>query len=321
MKVSVIIPTYNRPKRVSKTLDALAAQTLPHNEYEVILVDDGSDVSLHSIAERNDPFFLHILRQKNSGATLARNHGASKSHGELLVFIDDDIRLHPTTLARLAEVLSENLRSVVMGALILPTELQTSPFAKLQSGHVVDDRIEKVHWSETMTGLLALRAIDFEEIKRFRDPTGGWPNWDDVDFGYRADAIGFDLLRCYDAVAEHWDYSIANVQEMGQRYQRAAASAVRLFERYPRMIQEMPMFNDKLPISWRQDSLTLIVRKLFRPILSSPIAMSLLSRLITFCERRTPRPNLLEPLYRWLIGGYIYQGWRTGLANRRQLGY
>ena len=98
MNVSVVIPTFNRPKKISKTLDALKQQTYPSNQFEVIVVDDGSEVQLDIFADRDDPFFLHCLRQKNSGATVARNFGASKSRGEFLVFMDDDIHLLPDTL-------------------------------------------------------------------------------------------------------------------------------------------------------------------------------------------------------------------------------
>ena len=315
MKVSVIIPTFNRPKPLTKTLDALTDQTFPHDQFEVIVVDDGSTKSLVPIKKRTDPFSLHVVHQQNSGATIARNYGASKSSGEFLIFMDDDIRLLPNTLARLIEVLSNSTRSIVMGALVLPVELQTTAFSKLQSGHVVDSAVQLVHWSETMTGLLAIRAADFVTIDQFHDPTGGWPNWDDVDFGYRSDAAGFKLLRCHDAVAEHWDYSIADVDEMGRRYHRAAQSAVRLFQSYPRMVGAIPMFDDKLPITWRQDSWKLIARKLIRPISSTNLVMSLIRLLLHFCETLLPSPRILTPLYRWIIGSYIYTGYRTALRE------
>lgn len=42
-----------------------------------------------------------------------------------------------------------------------------------------------------MTGLIAIKKSDFFGLGMFQDPTGGWPNWDDVDFGYRAVKVGF----------------------------------------------------------------------------------------------------------------------------------
>lgn len=89
--VSVVVPTHNRPERLRTCLAALSAQDLPRDEYEVIVVDDGSSMPLDGIAEPFRPNVrLTLLRQQNAGPAAARNAGALRAAGALLAFTDDD---------------------------------------------------------------------------------------------------------------------------------------------------------------------------------------------------------------------------------------
>lgn len=73
IKVSVVIPTYNREKEIMKCLESVINQTYP--PYEVIVVDDGSsDNTIQKIEELNCSK-VRILRQNHRGAQAARNYG------------------------------------------------------------------------------------------------------------------------------------------------------------------------------------------------------------------------------------------------------
>jgi GT2 family glycosyltransferase len=148
-----------------------------------------------------------------------------------------------------------------------------------------------------------------------QDPTGGWPNWDDVDFGYRSHLAGFQLVRVADAVGEHWDYSLSSMEKATRRWFRASKSAVKLFQRYPGMRQSIPMFTDMTPVDWRQDRPRLIIRKYLRQLLSSGIVLAIMERTAVMLEKYYPSDTLLRPLYRWIEGAYKYQGYRQGLRE------
>jgi GT2 family glycosyltransferase len=91
MDISVIIPTYNRPAQLDACLAALATQTLPHDRFEVIVVDDGSATSMETVTARfRDSLQVRLLRQANAGPARARNAGAALARGTLFVFTDDD---------------------------------------------------------------------------------------------------------------------------------------------------------------------------------------------------------------------------------------
>ena len=101
--VSVIIPSYNREASARRLLESIKRQTLPADQIEVIVVDDGSPQGPYLLAEHTFPFSFTCLRQKNQGATIARNYGVEHSQGQILVFIDDDVTISPHTLAVLAD--------------------------------------------------------------------------------------------------------------------------------------------------------------------------------------------------------------------------
>jgi len=73
------------------------------------------------------------------------------------------------------------------------------------------------------------------------------------------------------------------------------------------------MFRDKEPISWSGDSPNLILRKVFRRMASTSVMLAGMQGMANFFERYYPKTGVLEVLYRWIIGGYIFRGYRDGL--------
>ena len=95
--VSVVIPTYNRKDMLREALNSLAQQTYPTDRFEIIVVDDGSTDGTDQIAAVAFPFTLRYFWQTNQGDATARNLGARQSQADILVFLDDDILVEPTT--------------------------------------------------------------------------------------------------------------------------------------------------------------------------------------------------------------------------------
>lgn len=100
---SIIIPTYNRPERLSNCLESLTQLDYPRADFEVVVVDDGSKMSLEPVvAAVKDKLNLTFVRQTNAGPATARNTGASKAQGKYLVFTDDDCAPSSDWLSKLA---------------------------------------------------------------------------------------------------------------------------------------------------------------------------------------------------------------------------
>ena len=95
MEISVIIPTYNRSDTIREVLEHLSSQSLDKNDYEIIIVDDGSTDSTDKIVKKfiqeNKDLNIKFFKQKNSGPAKARNAGIKNSIGRILVIIGDDI--------------------------------------------------------------------------------------------------------------------------------------------------------------------------------------------------------------------------------------
>jgi glycosyltransferase involved in cell wall biosynthesis len=315
--VSVIIPTYNRKASLLRLLDSLTDQTLPVANFEVIVVDDGGSDGSAEALQLQYPFAVHFLRQKNQGVTAARNYGSEFSKGDYLIFMDDDIELSSDALRALVQELLARPNTIILGSLILPDRLQAeSVFAENEAKRLqARSGAGIVPFTECMTGLLAVKKQDFLKLGMFQDPTGGWPNWDDVDFGYRAHQAGFEFWRTDLAVANHWDYSVLRSDLACRRLYRAAHSAPRLFQTHPPLKDEIHMFHDKEPVDWRLDSTALIGQKLARRIVSSPLSTRVMEKSTPYLETHWPRSPFLKLLYRWITSAYIFHGYRDGLRE------
>jgi GT2 family glycosyltransferase len=99
---SVVVPTFQRPDGLTRCLEALAAQELPHDRVEVVVVDDGSAEPPREIVARFAPALgVRLIEQPNAGPAAARNSGAAAARGDYLVFTDDDCRPDPRWLGAL----------------------------------------------------------------------------------------------------------------------------------------------------------------------------------------------------------------------------
>lgn len=89
-KVSVIIPTYNAPEYLVRAVDSVLNQT--YQDYEIIIVDDGSDQRTKEMLSPYMEQFPSIcyIYQDNKGPAAARNRGIAASSGEYIAFLDHD---------------------------------------------------------------------------------------------------------------------------------------------------------------------------------------------------------------------------------------
>ncbi|HYX30543.1 MAG TPA: glycosyltransferase [Pyrinomonadaceae bacterium] len=102
MKVSVVIPLYNKAQFIERALRSISAQTL--RDFEVLVVDDGSTDRGPEIVDRYDDPRVRLIRQSNAGPGAARNAGIGQSKAELVAFLDADDEWLP-------EYLEESVKS------------------------------------------------------------------------------------------------------------------------------------------------------------------------------------------------------------------
>lgn len=88
MKFSVVIPLYNKEHYIEKTLKSVLNQTF--QDFEVIVVDDGSSDKSVDVAKSVVSDKIHIIAQSNQGVSVARNTGIEHAKGEYIAFLDAD---------------------------------------------------------------------------------------------------------------------------------------------------------------------------------------------------------------------------------------
>ncbi len=89
--LSVVLTTYNRHDLLEKVLEGFSNQDCSKNDFEVVVVDDGSSPKSESIVDRfRKSMNIVYLYQNNSGLAAARNNGISCANGEIILFSDDD---------------------------------------------------------------------------------------------------------------------------------------------------------------------------------------------------------------------------------------
>ncbi|MDJ0778289.1 MAG: glycosyltransferase family A protein [Gammaproteobacteria bacterium] len=98
MRISVVIPAYNRAYCLPRALDSVRAQTSPVDE--IIVVDDGSDDGSAEILARDYPA-VRVLRQANRGVSAARNRGISAAQHDWIALLDSDDSWLPHKIERI----------------------------------------------------------------------------------------------------------------------------------------------------------------------------------------------------------------------------
>jgi glycosyltransferase involved in cell wall biosynthesis len=320
--VSIIIPTYNRKDLLRETLHSLAQQTYPSDHFEVIVVDDGSTDGTVAIAAKPFPFVLRYFWQSNQGDAAARNMGARQSQADILLFLDDDILVEAGYLTHLIEAHDKGQNKIVIGT-SNPWLAEATAFSQsLYAAPALDqiNTVTELPFTDVYSNNMSLRREAYFKIGMMQGlDFPGSSMWCDLDFNYRAYRQGYEFCRSTKALCWHRDYVVRSLEVYKKRMRTAAYRAVVLFQRYPELLAHLPMFYDKTPITWGQDSVRLIARKLARALASSRLALWSMEQIVHALEKRHPASTLLPPLYRYIVGGYVFRGYREGLNEFGQI--
>jgi glycosyltransferase involved in cell wall biosynthesis len=104
LRISALIPTYNRRAQVMCAVDSVLAQTVPPDE--VIVIDDGSTDGTAEAIRSTYGARVTLFRQQNAGVSAARNRGLREAQGEWIAFLDSDDIWLPTKIEQQIEALS-----------------------------------------------------------------------------------------------------------------------------------------------------------------------------------------------------------------------
>lgn len=116
MKFSIIVPAYNAERHLERCLKSLLNQDLPLDEYEIIVVNDGSMDRTGEILDDYSKHFsnLYHLMIENSGVGVARNYGCEKAVGKYFLFVDADDWIKANVLQEIYETLEGDALDVLV---------------------------------------------------------------------------------------------------------------------------------------------------------------------------------------------------------------
>jgi GT2 family glycosyltransferase len=93
---SIVVPTFNRVALLRDCLESLRCQDYPSDQFEIVVVDDGSTDGSAEIVKRVDN--VRYLRRQHAGLNAARNAGIEEAKGDFIAFLDDDVLAPPSWL-------------------------------------------------------------------------------------------------------------------------------------------------------------------------------------------------------------------------------
>jgi glycosyltransferase involved in cell wall biosynthesis len=166
-RVSVVIPAHNAAAFLERALRSIETQTF--NDYEIILVDDGSTDGTAEIAQSVEG--LRYLHQSNRGQAVARNQGLIEADGDLIAFLDADDEWLPEKLERQVTFMDERqMRISYTDTYFLAggKRIRYSKIAHVYKGQILVPLLEQ--WLEN--SFITINTVIAE--KRLLDEVGGF---------------------------------------------------------------------------------------------------------------------------------------------------
>ena len=226
--LTVQLCTYNRHALLGRVLAALFHQDLDPEEYEIVLVDDGSNDGTYEdvLRELRPPCAFYLVRQSNAGLARGRNVGIERARGEFILFMDDDVLATPGLLS--AHV---RFHRTVNDAICRGVAINVESFDALPApSYSLRNYSGAYFWTTNVSVPMALleRAGRFDE--RFREY-----GWEDLELGFRLRSMGIPSVLTREAVVYHYKPKLEPGQfDRVARQARAQARTAKVFfEKHP----------------------------------------------------------------------------------------
>ncbi|WP_225335386.1 glycosyltransferase [Halomicrobium urmianum] len=238
---SVIVPVYNDPAGIDRTLSAVTDQTVPDSEYEVLAVDNGSTDGTRSVIEdycRRHPDLVDlVVEDEVQGSYAARNAGIERARGEVFAFADADAGVERTWLASALDALEE--ADYVGFDVRIDESLDAGPVVAYN--HVAEFTVERDLRRDRFvpTCCLAVRRRVVEEVGPFDER---FVSSGDVEFGRRVHAAGFETAYEPSVTVYH---PARNARELIGKYVRIGRGIEQRQRLYPERFEARPV------VDWR----------------------------------------------------------------------
>lgn len=314
MKVSVVVPTFDRGPALADTLGRLTDSELDAgDDLEVLVVDDGSALPAQEVVRCARPssspprWPVRWLRQANAGPAAARNAGFRAAAGELVLFVDDDI-LVPPDLVR-AHVMAHRAhpRSVIFGLCPFAPQPDTTPLRRYLEA-VPEARSAGPEGLTPMptvaSGQISVERSQFDAERGVYSSELVTPAAEEYELAYRLRQRGTPILLASTIVALH-DQAVEITGYCRQQYKHGLGCGEAAAKRPD--VLGLPELARVIEASGARSALKALVS---RP----GVRAALLA--VARAQERLPLPAALRAAaYRAAISAHFVAGVRDGLSR------
>jgi len=230
VRVSIIVPSYNRKEILKEALKALFNQNYPWNQYEIVLVDDGStDGTEQMVKSLSSPCRLKYLKNRERmGAWKTRNRGIKEAEGEFIIFTDSDVIV-------LSDFIEQHLNYhkrygdvIVNGELIQISSLDE--VGKKRKG------VFDISFSPFDTANVSVRKDFLLEAGLFDESFSAY-GWQDIELGYRLIKKGLKRKKNRSALGYHYKEkrSSFNLNYLCEKEKMRGISGALYYRKHPEL--------------------------------------------------------------------------------------
>ncbi len=229
IKYSIIVPAYNAGNTIKGCLSAALNQSISRDDYEVIVVDDGSTDGTGDMVKR---FPVKYICQPNRGPASARNHGAREAIGKIILFTDSDCVPAYKWVEEMTKPFEKPDVIAVKGAY---KTNQRSLIARLVQTEF-EERFEMLKRAESIdmvdTYSAAFRRDIFRQAGGF-DESFPVANNEDTDLSYKLSSAGYKMVFNPEAIVYHLRHPDTLLRYARQKFWRGYWRMV-VYKRFPK---------------------------------------------------------------------------------------
>lgn len=240
--LSVVVPTRNRALRLRECLESLFVQDYPRQDWEIVVVDDGSTDETSGLLgdlARESPVRLRAVANPGRGVAAARNEGIRQAHGDLLLITGDDIVLSRCWLGVHAQSHGGCPDTLaVLGYTEWDPRLARTPLLDYldggkQFGYGKIRHPEDVDYRFFYTSNLSLKKALLLRTREFFDEAYPFAAMEDIDLGYRLWRHGLRIRYVREAKAYH--YHPVSWEDFLHRAHVVGQSSSRFYAKFPEL--------------------------------------------------------------------------------------
>ena len=232
MKLSFIIPVYNRPGETGELLQSLSIQK--DCDFEVIIVEDGSSESSEAVVEQYKEILdISYYYKENSGPGPSRNYGCEKAKGDYFIFLDSDCIVPRHYVRVVRETLAWNPTDAFGG----PDEAHRgfTNFQKAVSYSMTSFLTTGgIRGGNERIGKFQPRSFNMGFTKKVYKTSGGFSTMrfgEDIDLSIRILDLGFTTQLIRDAFVYH--KRRANLRQFFKQVYNSGIARINLHKRHP----------------------------------------------------------------------------------------